>query len=1033
MSLSDTSIRRPVLAVVMSLVPIVFGLVALMALGVREYPAVDPPIVTITTTYTGAAPEVIDAAITEPIERSVNSVPGIRTLTSTSSEGQSQTRVEFDLGVDLESAANDVRDKVAVARKLLPQDIDAPVVEKADADSSPIIFLTLSSDVRDTLQLTDIADTLVKDRVQTIPGVSSVRIFGEKRFAMRLELDPVRMVQHGVTPQDVADALDRDNVELPAGRIEGAQTEMGLRADARLEKPDEFDDMIIRGGKSDARAVRLRDVGRAELAAENQRSGLRNRGAPMVGVAVIPQPNSNAVAIADEFYKRLDDVEKAMPDDVKVDIGYDFTRYVRSSIGEVEETLVIAFILVAFVILAFLRDWRATLIPVIAIPTSLVAAFFIMWVAGFSINILTLVGMVLAIGLVVDDAIVVLENVYTKIEHGQTPLKAALEGTREVYFAVIATTVVLAAVFIPVVFLQGLTGRLFREFGVVVAGSVLVSAFVALTLSPMLCRFLLKRHEQPPFMYRVTEPFFVGMGKAYEWLLRGFLKVRLVALPLLVGLGIATVLLFQALPKELAPLEDRSNIRINVRAPEGATYDYTEAALDRFSQQLVDLVPEIDNTLSIVGSGGGGVNQGAQNLYLKEPDQRTRSQAEIFKDISQKLGDWDELRVFPAQPPTIGARNSGQPVQFVIQAPSLEKLLEVQDKFVLAASQRPELRFVDSNVKVTRPEGTITIDRDRANALGIPLADVARALQLSFGDARLGYFRRNGKQYQVIGQLQRPARNQPSDVSQLYVRSASGALVSLDNLVSLKEGVAASAIPRYNRSIAATISAGLGADATLGDAITAMQQVAHDTLPDGFRTELAGEARDLTESGSSLLFAFAAAILLAFLVLAAQFESWIDPLIVLLTVPMSLAGGLATLALCGATLNVFSQIGLIMLVGLVTKNGILIVEFANQRKDSGVGKLQAAMEGAAARFRPVLMTAMAMILGILPIALSLGHSGGSRQSMGIAVVGGLIVGTLLSLFLVPALYALLTRNQSAAQRRAKEEAEAGLAPIVTHG
>ncbi|MCC6624427.1 MAG: efflux RND transporter permease subunit [Deltaproteobacteria bacterium] len=1010
----------------MSLVPVVFGLVSLMALGVREYPAVDPPVVTVSTTYSGAAPEVIDAAITEPLERTINSVPGIRTLSSSSGEGRSDIRVEFDLGVDIDAAANDIRDKVAIARRLLPQDADAPVVEKADADSAPVIFMTLRSDKRTTLELSDYADTLVKDRIQTIAGVSAVRIFGEKRFAMRLELDPARMAQHGVTPDDIAAALARENIELPAGRIEGAQTEMGIRADARLERPEEFDAMIIRGGSADVRAVRLRDVGRAVLGPENLRTGIKNLGAPMVGVAVIPQASSNAVAIADEFYVRLESIKRAMPPDVTVDIGYDFTRFVRGAIGEVEETLIIAFLLVAFVIMAFLRDWRATLIPVIAIPVSLVATFFIMWLAGFTINILTLVGLVLAIGLVVDDAIVVLENVYTKIEAGQRPFRAAIEGTKEVYVAVIATTVVLAAVFVPVVFLEGVTGRLFRELGIVVAGSVLISCFVALTLSPMLCRFLLKRHTRQPWLHRVTEPFFEWMTRVYGILLSGSMKVRWIAPLMLVGLGWGTVELFKGLPQELAPLEDRSNIRLSVRAPEGATFEYTEAALDRLAVQVADRVPEISKTFSITAMWGGSVNTGVQNIYLVEPAERARPQADIFKQLAADFGDWDELRVFPAQPPTIGSRFGGLPVQFVLQAPSMEALLEVQPRFIEKASQRPELRFVDSNVKVTRPEGTVFIDRERANALGIPLATVARALQLSFGDARLGYFRMNGRQYQVLGQLARPSRNEPSDIGRVFLKSGAahgGKAVPLDNLVTLREGVAPSAIPRYDRAIAATISAGLGPNATLGDAVRAMEEVAAEVLPDGFRTALAGEARDFRESGSSLLFAFAAAILLAFLVLAAQFESWIDPLIVLLTVPMSLVGGLAALELTGATLNVFSQIGLIMLVGLVTKNGILIVEFANQRKATGLTPLQAAIEGAKSRFRPVLMTALATILGVLPIALELGNAGGSRQSLGIAVVGGMVVGTFLSLYLVPALYALLSRRH----RLSEEEEEAAAA------
>jgi len=1000
-------IRRPVLATVLSIVPVIFGLVGILALGVREYPAVDPPIVTVNTTYAGASPEVIDSVITEPLERAINGVAGIRVLSSSSRIGQSSIRVEFSLGEDISEAANDVRDKVSAAIRLLPADADPPVVEKADADSSPIVFLTLQSDTRDTKELSAIADTLIRDRVQTIPGVASVRIFGERRYALRLVLDPDRMTQHDITPSEVQAALARENVELPAGSAEGVETEIGLRADASMSTPAEFERMVIR--TPDGRAVRFEDIGRAYLGAENEKTGIKNQGVPMVGVAVIPQPNSNAVAITDEFYKRLEQIKKVVPADCTIDIGYDFTTFVRKSLSEVEETLLIAFVLVAFIIMAFLRDWRATIIPVIAIPVSIVSTFFVMFVAGFSINILTLVGLVLAIGLVCDDAIVVLENIYTKIEEGMSPFKAAVEGSREVYFAVISTTVVLAAVFVPVVFLEGLTGRLFREFGIVVAGSVLISAFVALTLSPMMCRQLLRRREKPAWLYRVTEPFFRGMNNVYGASLRAFMKVRWLAIPLTIGLGYLTVTLFSGLKQELAPLEDRSNIRVSVLAPEGATFDYTQAALDRFAVRVVDAVPELSKTFSIVGFGGGAPNGGIQNVYLKEPEERTRSQQQVYESLSKVALDFDELRAIPSQPPTIGSRMGGPPLQFVIQATSIDGLLEVIPTFLAKAGQRKELRFVDSDIKVTRPEGTITIDRVKAADLGVSILDVARAIQLSFGDSRLGYFRMGGRQYQVMGQLDRQERTTPSDIGRLHVRGRDGEAIPLASLVTIREGVAPSVIPRYDRSVATTISAAANVGYTLGDGIAALRAVAAEVLPEGFRTALAGEARDFEESGSSLIFAFGLALLLAYLVLAAQFESFIDPFVVLVSVPTALAGGLLALSLSGSTLNVFSQIGLIMLIGLVTKNGILIVEFANQRKEHGLTVRAASVEAAQSRFRPVLMTSLATILGVLPIALSLGAAGGSRQSLGIAVVGGMIAGTFLTLYLVPALYSIVSR------------------------
>ncbi|EYF06870.1 efflux RND transporter permease subunit [Chondromyces apiculatus] len=1008
MTLAEVSIRRPVLAVVLSILIVLFGLVSLAFLGIREYPAVDPPIVTVTTSYPGASPDVIDTQITEPLEQNINGVAGIRTMSSTSRDGQSQIRVEFDLSVDVEAAANDVRDKVSIARRLLPVDVDPPIVEKADADASPIVFMTLSSETKGILDVAYIADSLVKERVQTIPGVASVRIFGDRRYAMRLVLDANRMAAHQVTPSDVQGALARENVDLPSGRLEGQSMEVGLKTQARLTTPAEFNRMLIK--QQDGRQIVLEDIGRAELSAENLRGGMKTEGLPLVGVAIIPQPNTNAIAIADEFYRRLEQIKKELPPEYTTDIGYDFTTFVRRSIEEVEETLLIAFGLVALIIYLFLRDWRATVIPVVAIPVSIISAFFIMYVLGFSINILTLVGLVLAIGLVCDDAIVVLENIYGKIEQGIPPLRAAIEGSKEIYFAVISTTITLAAVFLPIVFLQGLTGRLFREFGLVVAGSVLVSAFVALSLSPMMCRFLLKRHEKPSFFYRITEPFFQGMTRGYAAALGAFMRVRWVALAAMVGILAFTVIWVGKLPSELAPLEDRSNIRVNVRAPEGATFEYTEAALDTIGVYVSDNLPEVRRSFSIVGNQGGPPNTGTQNLYLFEPFERTRTQAEIFQQITKDLGSFGALRVFPAQPPTIGSRAAGQPLQYVIRAPSLAALVEVLPGVLDEAQRRPELRFVDADLKVNRPEASIRVDRARAAELGVPVLDVARALQLAFGDQRFGYFIMNGKQYQVIGQLDRDDRNEPEDLRRLFVRGASGQMISLDSLVTWEEQAAPAAIYRFDRFVSATISGSPATGYTLGDGIRAMDEVTEKALPQNFSTSLAGEAREFADSSSSLIFAFGVALLLIYLVLAAQFESFIDPFIILLSVPMSLSGAVAALALTGSSLNIFSQIGVIMLIGLVTKNGILIVEFANQRKEQGLTVRAAAVEAAVSRFRPILMTSLATILGVAPIALSLGAASGSRQSLGIAVMGGLLVGTLLTLFLLPALYSFISRE-----------------------
>ncbi|HSN97599.1 MAG TPA: efflux RND transporter permease subunit, partial [Candidatus Nanopelagicales bacterium] len=873
------------------------------------------------------------------------------------------------------------------------------------------------------------ADTLIKERVQTIPGVASVRIFGDKRYAMRLLLDADRMAAHRVTPADVQAALDRENVDLPSGRVEGANTEVGLKTQARLTTPDEFSRMLIK--QEDGRQIVLDDIGRAELSAENLRTGVRNLGLPMVGVALIPQPNTNAIAIADEFYRRLEQIKQELPPEYTADIGYDFTTYVRRSIEEVQETLFIAFGLVALIIYLFLRSFRATLIPVVAIPVSIVSAFFIMYVFGFSINMLTLVGLVLAIGLVCDDAIVVLENIYGKIEQGIPPLRAAILGSREIYFAVISTTISLAAVFLPIVFLEGLTGRLFREFGVVVAGSVLVSAFVALSLSPMMCRFLLKRHAQPGFFYRLTEPLFDGLGRGYAAALRAFMRVRWAAILAMAGVIAFTFFWGRKLPSELAPLEDRSNLRVGVRAPEGATFEYTEAALDKLAFWVADTVPEVSRTYSITALFGGPVNSGLQNIYLTEPFERTRTQEQIFQQISRGLGGFTELRAFPAQPPTIGSRFSGLPLQYVIRAPNLPAMIDALPRVLEAAQERPELRFVDADLKVNRPEATILVDRARAAELGVPVRDVARALQLTFGEQRLGYFIMKGRQYQVIGQLDRGDRNEPEDLRRLFVRGARGEMIPLDSLVTWQEQAAPAAIYHFDRFISATVSAGLSPGYTLGDGIRAMDEIAAKTLPQSFSTSLTGEAREFADSSSSLLFAFAIALLLIYLVLAAQFESFLDPFIILLSVPMSLGGAVAALAWTGSSLNIFSQIGVIMLIGLVTKNGILIVEFANQRKAHGLSVREAVVEAASARFRPILMTSLATILGVAPIAFSLGASSGSRQSLGIAVMGGMVVGTLLTLFLLPALYSFVSREHRPEEEEEGEGAEVERAPEDT--
>ena len=1014
MSLSSTSIQRPVLAIVLSLVMVLFGLVGFSFLGVREYPAVDPPVITVQTNYVGAHPEVIASQITEPLEQLINGIDGIRDLSSTSSEDRSTIRVEFEVDVDLEAAANDVRDKVSQGIRNLPPDADPPVVQKSDADAEPILFLNVTGEGKSILEVNDFADRVLKERIQTIPGVSAVRIFGEQRYAMRLWLDPVRLAAHGLTPLDVERALEAENVDLPGGRIEGETVDLALRTQGRLVTEEDFERMTLVA--KDGRRIELRDVGRAELGAENLRTGNRIHGVPAITLAVIPQPNTNAVAIADEFYRRVADIRERLPEGIAVEVGYDLTRFVRRAIQEVEETLLTAFLLVAAIIYLFLRDWRSTLIPVLAIPVSIISAFFVMYLAGFTLNVLTLVGIVLSIGIVCDDAIVVLEHVYSKIEQGESPYRAALEGSREIYFAVVATTIALAVVFIPVVFLEGLTGRLFREFGVVLVAAVLASAFVALTLSPMMCRFLLRREQGHSAFYRWTEPFFDRMESGYRASLESYLRARWTAFPALAAMAVAIALLIIWLPKELSPLEDRSNIRVGVRGPEGSSYEFMRFHVDRVAAWVEDELPEIETAFAIVGRGGRSVSDSVLNLFLSDPETRERSQEEVFQEFAAGADQFTELRTFPAQPPTIGDRRGGQPVQYVLQAATVEDLIEVLPKFLEEASRSPVLRFVDTDLKIRRPEGAIEIDRRRAAELGVGVHDIARTLQIAYGGGRLGLFVWNGRQYSVIGQMERSHRNDPGDLAALHVRGASGAMISLDNLVRLVETANLAEIYRFNRFTSATVSAGLAPGYAVSDGIEAMDAVAARVLPETIRTSLTGQSRDFAESSSTLLFAFVLAIVTIYLVLAGQFESFRDPFIILVTVPMSVAGALASLALFGQSLNVFSQIGMIMLVGLVAKNGILIVEFANQRKEAGLALRDAVVEAAVSRLRPILMTALSTVLGILPIALALGASSGSRRSLGIAVVGGMIFSTALTLYVVPALYSYFSREPQRAVR-----------------
>ncbi|MDX1997685.1 MAG: efflux RND transporter permease subunit [Thermoanaerobaculia bacterium] len=1025
MTLYNLAIRRPVLATVLSITIVLFGAISFTYLGVREFPAVDPPVITVTANYRGANADVIESQVTEPLEDSINGIAGIRTLTSVSREGRSTVTVEFDLDADLERAANDVRDRVSQALDNLPPDIDPPEVSKADADSQPILMFGLQSDRRNLLDLTRVADEIFVERLQTIPGVARVDVWGERTYSMRLWLDPQKLASYQLSPIDVLQVLQRENVELPAGRIEGNDVQLNVRTLSRLATAEDFNDLILKA--EGGRVVRFRDVGTAELGARNERTALKMNGKPMVGLSVRPLPGANFIEISDLVNERISQLRQTIPEDLSLTQGFDQTRFVRRSVAEVQETVLASLLLVVAVIFLFLRDWRTTLIPVLAIPVSLVGAFFVMYLAGYSINVLTLLALVLAIGIVVDDAIIVLENIYAKIEGGKQPLEAGIEGTREIFFAVVATTLALIAVFLPILFMGGLAGRLFREFGVTLAGAVAISALVALTLTPMLATRLLKHRAQPPWIYRVTEPFFEGLTRAYGRTLDGFLRTRWLAPPLLLASFLVIYGLYHALPAELAPTEDRSYLRLNSRGPEGATFAYTDRFMDELTALIEREVPERQVIVSVTAPGfgaAGSTNNGSVRLMLIDPAERTRSQSEIARDLGAKVAQLAEARTSIAQDPTIAlGRRAGLPMEFVIQAPNLEKLKEALPRFLAAARQDPTFPFVDVDLQFSNPEIRIEIDRARARDLGVSALDIARTLQLALSEQRLGFFQIDGKQYEVIGQVRREYRNDTVDLRNLYVPSSRGPVV-LDKVVRVSEQSSPPQLFRFDRYLSATVSAALAPGKTLGDGIEAMERIAEEVLDDSFATRLSGQARDFSESNRSLLFVFLLAFVLVFLVLATQFESFLDPFIVMLTVPLSLAGAFGALWATGQTFNIFSQIGMIMLVGLTTKNGILIVEFANQRKSQGLAVTEAVRGAATARLRPVLMTSLSTILGILPIALALGAGSESRVPMGIAVVGGLVVGTVLTLYVVPAVYSLLSQEGGKAELVEEPEEEA---------
>ena len=1014
MNLSEFSLRRPVFAIVLNLAIVLFGCIGYYFLGIRDYPALDPPNISVRTSYPGANAEIIETQITEPLEKAINSISGIKNITSQSSQGSSNISVEFNLGINLETATNDVRDKVSQAQRSLPTDLDAPpVVSKSDNSNDPVITMLLKSNIRNALQLTEYANNNLVEKIQTVSGVSGVTVWGEKRYAMRIWFDPSRMSSYSLTPQDVQAALLRENVELPSGKVAGDATELGIRTFGKLNTEDEFNNLIIKN--VNGADIRLKDIGDAVLGPENEESVLKESGVPMIAIAIIPQPGTNYIAISNDVQKRLEEIKKELPEDIRLEVSSDQTLNIRKSISEVKETLIISFILVVLIIFLFFRDWLIAIRPLIDIPISLIGAFFIMYLCGFTINVLSLLAIVLATGLVVDDGIVVTENIYKKMEQGMSKWQAARDGSKEIYFAVIATSITLAVVFLPIIFLEGFVGRLFREFGIVVAGAVLISAFVSLTLTPVLNVYLSRKTFKHSKFYMASEPFFNGMENGYKKMLERFMQARWMALPIILACFAIIFFIGSSLQSELAPMEDKSQFRLQVSAPEGTSYDAMDKYMDKLTTFLIDSLPEKRYITSMTApgfTGSGSANSGFVRIALVEPGERKRTQQEIVSWINKKIPKFNDGRSFAIQEQTIQVnRRSGQPVQFVIQNSNAEKLKQALPRMLDAANKSKVLQGADADLKFNKPEIRINIDRLKASELGVSVQDISQTLQLALSNQRMGYFTKEGKQYSVLGQVERINRDDPNDLKNIYVTNNRGQSIALINLLNITEDVTPPTLYHFNRYRSASISSGIAEGKTIGDGIKEIQAIADTVLDDTFTTTLAGASRDYSESSGNTYFAFFLALILIYLVLAAQFESFIDPFTIMVTVPLALAGAVLSLWIFNQTINIFSQIAMIMLIGLVTKNGILIVEFANQIQMQGIKKIPAVIEASVARFRPILMTSLAMSLGALPLALSLGDAASSRIPLGIVIVGGIIFSLLLTLFIVPAVYSYLSTKK----------------------
>ena len=1031
MMLSDLSVRRPVFAAVLSLLLIAFGLLSFDRLPLREYPDINPPIVSVETRYPGASAQVVETKITQLVEDAIAGIEGIRTISSSSRDGRSQVTVEFEVERDIDAAANDVRDRVARTVDRLPEEADPPEIAKADANTQQIMWLSLSSDRLSQLELSDYARRFVQDRLAMVSGVASVRIGGEREYAMRVWLDRQALAARGLTVLDVEAALRRENVELPAGTVESFEREFTVRVERSYSTAGDFAALVLRQG-SDGYLVRLGDVARVEVGPANDRSELRANGVPTIGLGVSAQAKANVLDTARSVKAELARMSSGLPEGMEIVAGYDASIYIEQAIFEVYKTLLVATGLVVLVIYLFLGSFRAMLVPALTVPVSLTAAFIVLWAMGFSVNLLTLLALVLSIGLVVDDAIVVLENVYRRVEAGEPPLLAAYRGARQVGFAVIATTLVLVAVFVPIAFMEGNLGRLFSEFSLAIAGAVCFSSLVALTLVPMAASKLLRPARERAGPAALVDQAFSLFSRTYSHSLGGLIRRPLWVSGFLLAVVAGGWQLFTSLPQEYAPTEDRSSFFVIMNAPEGASFEYTQ----RYARDMENvLLPLLDKgeayrvliSTPLFGSGAS-VNNSIAIVSLENWDQRERSTQEIVGGLFPSLMGMPGVRAFPIQPAALGQRGFSTPVQFVLGGDTYEALAEWRDAFLAKASENPRLLNLDADYKEVKPQLLIQVDRNRAADLGVSVSEVGRTLETMLGSRRVTTYLDRGEEYDVILQAEDADRRTPGDIENLYVRAAkSGELVPLSSLVTVSEGADAATLNRFNRLRSITISANLAPGYTLGEALTFLRGIAEETLPTEARIDYKGQSRELQESSSSVLVTFSLALLVVFLVLAAQFESFIHPLVIMLTVPLAVVGALLGLELSGGSLNIYSQIGIVMMVGLAAKNGILIVEFANQLRDAGASVEEAIKEAARLRLRPIVMTSISTVIGVLPLILGGGAGAESRMAIGVVVFAGVLFSTVLTLGVVPTFYRLLaphTRSPEAVTQTLEAMADA---------